>query len=76
MTEETPTKISEAKSDTLEHYFYKNIHEIAEVILSIICELYQEAQTQTQLEVVHLFTLIQSKTDKSVVQDIYNRFFA
>lgn len=61
---------------TLDHYFYKNIHEIAEAVLSVLCELYQEGQTQTQLEVVHLFTLIQSKTDKSVVQDIYNRFFA
>jgi hypothetical protein len=82
----TPTKEEEvtapaaAKSSeggkTLEHYFYKNIHEIAEAVLSVLCELYQEGQTQTQLEVVHLFTLIQSKTDKTVVADVYNRFFA
>ena len=67
---------SNLASKPLEFYFQKHIYEISEILLSVICEFYQEVKTQTSLDTVHLFTLIQSKTNKQLVQELYNRFFA
>lgn len=70
---DTPKSL-EAKP--LEYFFTRNIPEIAEVTLSVLFELYEEGNTKTPLDIVHLYAYLQSKTDKSVVQDLYNRFFA
>ena len=45
-------------SKPLEFYFQRNIYEIAEILLSMICEIYQESKIPTSLDTVHLFTLI------------------
>eukprot|EP00347_Sterkiella_histriomuscorum_P009856 403339614 len=61
---------------SLDQCYYKHIYELAEVLLSILSEIYKDSRTQTPLETVQLFTLLQQKTNKTLVSEIYNKYFA
>lgn len=73
---EDPPSPKSLEAKPLEYFFNRNIPEIAEVTLSVLFELYEQASTKTPLDIIHLYAYLQSKTDKAVVQDLYNRFFA
>ncbi|CDW86114.1 UNKNOWN [Stylonychia lemnae] len=70
--------IKEMKSGTvsLETCYYKHIYELSEVLLTILSEIYKESRTQTSVESLQLFDLLQQKTNKKIVSEIYNKFFA
>ena len=60
----------------MDFYFKHHLAEFTEVILSILCEIYQDSNLKTLEDQVHLFTLLQSKTSKPLVQELYLKFFA
>jgi len=60
----------------LDFYFKHHLAEFTEVILSILCDIYQDSNMKNIQEQVHLFTLLQQKTNKGMVQELYNKFFA
>jgi hypothetical protein len=55
------------EGESLDFYVSRHLPELLEAVLSILCEIYQDSRIPTILDIVHLFTLIQTKTDKRVV---------